>query len=82
MTTKTQEAQNGMSEEDKKNLKVTFRVFQAIFLGIFALGISLIVGDLTTAFEIPISKFSLSTTIFGGFGAIITGILSNQCQEW
>ena len=67
---------------ERKNLIVTFRVFQAIFFGVFALGLSLISGDITGAFEFPISNFSMTTTIFGLLGAIITGILSKQCENW
>lgn len=69
-------------KQERKNLVVTFRVFQAVFFGIFALGLSLISGDITGALEVPISNFSMTTTIFGLIGAIITGILSKQCENW
>jgi len=69
-------------KRERKNLIVTFRVFQAIFFGIFALGLSLTLGDITGAFEVPISNFSMTTTIFGLLGAIITGVLSKQCENW
>jgi len=69
-------------KRERKNLIVTFRVFQAIFFGVFALGLSLISGDITGAFEVPISNFSITTTIFGLLGAIITGVLSKQCENW
>lgn len=83
MTKKAQtNVEKEITEEEKRSMKISFRVFQAIFLGIFALGLSLILGDLTEAYTIPISKFSLATTVFGGLGAMITGILANKCQEW
>jgi hypothetical protein len=70
-------------EEDKrKNLVVTFRVFQSLFFGLFALGISLIFGDISKAVEFPVSSFSITTTIFGIIGAIITGNLANKCKDW
>jgi hypothetical protein len=69
-------------KQEIKNLIITFRVFQAIFFGVFALGLSLISGDITGAFEVPVSNFSMTTTIFGLLGAIITGILSKQCENW
>lgn len=69
-------------KQERKNLIVTFRVFQAIFFGVFALGLSLISGDVTGAFDVPISNFSMTTTIFGLLGAIITGTLSKQCENW
>lgn len=57
-------------EKDKsRKLTVTFRVFQAIFFGMFALGVSMILGDLTKAIELPISNFSMTTTAFGLIGA-------------
>lgn len=73
-----------MKEEEIKNRKliVTFRVFQAIFLGIFALGISSISGHVSVAVGVPTSSVSITTTIFGLIGSIITGILANKCKDW
>lgn len=70
-----------MEKQDKK-LVVTFRIFQAIFLGIFALGLSSVVGDISKAISIPVSAFSITTTLFGLIGAIITGIFANKCKDW
>jgi len=69
-------------ENQMKNLRVTFRVFQAMFFGIFALGLSLMAGDISDAVQIPISNLSLTTTVFGLLGAIITGKLSKDCESW
>jgi len=78
-----------MNEKEKKEREerrikgvITFRLFQAFFLGIFALGLALIAGDLTTYAKIPISSFALTTTSFGGLGAIITEILARQAKKW
>ena len=71
------------NHEDKtRNLIVTFRIFQAVFFGIFALGISSLVGDIGGYMKIPISAFSITTTIFGLIGAMITGNLANKCKDW
>jgi len=69
-------------EKDKKSRVVTFRVFQAIFFGMIALGLSLMSGDYTTYVKSPISSISITTTIFGIIGSIITGILSKSCEKW
>lgn len=69
-------------EERKRNIKITFRIFQAFFFGLFALGISMISGDLVEVTTIPISNFSIATTIFGIVGALITGKLSKDCENW
>jgi len=70
------------NKEEVKSMVVVFRVFQAIFFGILALGLSLMAGDLSEAINLPFSSFSLTTTIFGGIGALITGILANNCKNW
>jgi len=77
-----EETKKGYEGNTTRQLKVTFRVFQAIFFGVLALGISMILGDLTEAVKIPISSFSMGTTVFGALGAIITGILAEKCEDW
>lgn len=69
-------------EESIKSRVVTFRTFQAIFYGIFALGLSLIFGDLAKAIDIPIGNFSLTTAIFGLIGALICGHFANTSKDW
>lgn len=74
-----------MKESEQEIIKsrvVAFRTFQAIFWGIFALGISLILGDLAKAIGIPIGSFALTTTMFGLIGAMITGHFANKCKDW
>jgi hypothetical protein len=65
-----------------KNIVVTFRVFQAIFFGILALGISSMGGEISSYVQSPISIFSITTTIFGLLGSIITGALAHKCKDW
>jgi len=72
----------GKMEKESKKIIVTFRVFQAICLGIFALGLSMIAGDYTGFIKSPISSISMTTTIFGGMGALVTGILAKQSENW
>lgn len=84
MTTKGKKEVSNMekTERKNKNAQVTFRVFQAIFLGIFALGISSMSGDVSSYMNIPISAFSISTTIFGLIGTVASGILANKSKDW
>jgi len=69
-------------EPKNKNVVVVLRIFQAISLGIFALGISMIAGDYTAYIKSFISTFSITTTLFGLFGAIITQILIRSSDKW
>lgn len=69
-------------KEVNRDLRVTFRLVQAIFFGILALGISSFVGDILEYAKSPISTFSTTTTIFGLIGAIVTGILADKCKDW
>jgi hypothetical protein len=74
---------NEKKEERKnKSLVVTFRMFQAICFGMVALGLSLMSGDLMGYWQSPISSFSMTTTIFGAIGAVITGQLAKNCEDW
>ena len=71
-----------ITERKNKNVTITFRVFQALCFGIFALGLSLIAGDYTTFIQSPISAMSIGTTIFGLLGAITCGYAANRAEEW
>jgi hypothetical protein len=66
----------------KNNIAVTFRVFQAIFFGVFALGISMALGDYNKFIESPIASISITTTIFGLGGSIITGVMAKESERW
>jgi len=71
-----------VTERKNKNVAITFRLLQAFFLGIFALGISNGVGDYFGYINSPIGSFSITTTIFGGMGSFITGLLAKQSEKW
>jgi len=68
--------------QENKNFKITFRVIQAFFLGILALGISSSLGDYFRYISFPIGSFSITTTVFGLIGSIMTGILAKQSEKW
>lgn len=83
MTQRERQILKQSNEEPKnRNTQITFRIFQAIFFGMLALGISSMFGDVSGAMKIPLSTFSVTTTIFGLIGSIVTGILSNKCKDW
>jgi len=72
-----------MDDENKyKDILVTVRVVQAICLGIFVLGLSMMAGDLTGAIELPISSVSMTTTLFGGMGALMCEWFAGQAEKW
>jgi len=69
-------------EHKNKTVVVTFRIFQAIFYGIFALGISMSLGDYSKFISSPISQISIVTTVFGLIGIVITGSLAKSSEKW
>lgn len=69
-------------EHENKGIVVTFRIFQAIFFGIFALGVSMAFGDYLAYINSPIGQLSVVLIVFGAIGAVITGILSKQSEKW
>lgn len=69
-------------EHKNKNIVVTFRIFQAIFFGLFGLGVSMVLGDYSNFVKSPISQLSIVTTVFGLIGSFITGMLAKQSEKW
>lgn len=69
-------------ERKNKSIYVTFRIFQAIFLGVFALGISSGLGDYFKFVGFPIGTFAIITSIFGLMGSVLTGYLAKQSEKW
>ena len=69
-------------ERKNKNVVVTFRILQAVCFGVFALGLSMGAGDYSGFIKSPFSTLSITTTIFGLMGSIITGVLSKQAERW
>ena len=69
-------------KNENKSAIVSIRIIQAIALGIFALGLSLMSGDYSSYVKSPFSSISMTTTIFGLFGIIITEIMARQAKRW
>jgi hypothetical protein len=68
------------AQKKKNGTKQTFRIFQAIFSGVFALGLSSMAGDLTGAWNLPFSSFSITTTMFGFIGMVICEIFARNIE--
>lgn len=71
-----------MEEKKNKNVVITFRILQAISFGIAALGISMMAGEWAGAVKLPFSNISITLTVFGFIGAIITGVQAKNCETW
>lgn len=69
-------------EEKNKDVVIGIRGIQAIMLGIFALGLSMMLGDICGAINIPISSFSLTTTMFGAMGSILCEFFARKAEKW
>lgn len=71
-------------ETERKNVKIviTFRIFQAICFGLTALGLSSVIGDISSYAKSPVSNFSIVTTIFGLIGSLITEKLARDAEKW
>ena len=71
-----------MKEEKTKQYVIIFRVIQSFFVGLFALGVSLIIGDYTEYVQTPISSIAIVTTIFGLIGAVLTEFYARKAENW
>ncbi len=69
-------------EKQVKSAVVVFRVFQALCLSVFAMGLSMMAGDYAGAINLPFSSLSLGTTIFGLLGSVITEVFAKQAKTW
>ena len=58
------------------------RNVQGIFLGIFTLGISMMTGDYASFIHSPISTLSMTTTVFGLMGTIVTEFMARKAVNW
>ena len=71
-----------VEQRRNKNVVVTFRIMQSISYGVFALGLSMMGGEWVGAVKLPFSNISVTLTVFGLIGAIITGIQAKNCETW
>jgi len=69
-------------EKQNKGIIITFKVFQAVFFGVSALGVSMLFGDYIKSIQSPFSIISVTMTVFGIIGVIITGVLSKSAEKW
>ena len=67
---------------DGKKLAMRARIVQALFLGLFTLGLSMSVGDVSSVWEYPVSSMSITTTVFGLMGAIVCEIFARRAEKW
>ena len=73
-----------MSEKTEKEehkyplVKLIIRIIQAIFIGCSALGLSLMLGDITPLYVAVISPMSVSTTVYGLLGALVCEIAERK----
>ncbi len=71
-----------MGDDKKGSFVRNIRIGQAIFLGVFTLGLSMMGGDLSEALHIPVSALSLTTTLFGAMGALVCEIFARKAEKW
>jgi len=71
-------------KKDNKSLIKNTRIMQAIFIGIFALGLSMSLGDIKVDYESlkSLSSFSLTTTVFGFMGALSCEWFARKAIKW
>lgn len=69
-------------KDNNKRLIKNVRIMQAIFIGVFTLGLSMMGGDLATELKLPFSSFSLTTTMFGMMGYLICEWFTRKAMSW
>jgi hypothetical protein len=69
-------------KEEHNEFEIGMRVIQSICFGVFALGLSMMIGQYVKYIGLPFSVFAISSTVFGLIGALITEIMSRQARKW
>jgi hypothetical protein len=69
------------SQDFRKGL-ANIRKVQAIFLGIFTLGLSMTAGDYGTFVKSPVSTLSITTTLFGFMGSLVCEFMARKAEKW
>ena len=67
---------------DSKDLVRNVRIAQALMLGVFVLGISMMTGDYADSVDSPFSTLSITTTLFGFAGTIVCEIFARRAEKW
>jgi len=68
-------------EETRRSAMIGVRCAQALCLGIFTLGLSMMTGDVSGAVKLPVSAMSITTTLFGGMGALICEVYARWLER-
>ena len=76
------EKEKQVEEKKHNNVEITARILQSICLGLLALGISSGLGDLGKVMHSPFSQFSITSTVFGLIGTIMTEIIARMSRKW
>lgn len=78
-----------MSEQPKapsmpigKKVSISARLFSMLFVGIFILGLSMMFGEGSAATKLPFSSLSVTTTFFGGVGALVSELMARRAEKW
>jgi len=82
---KTEEKKKELNEFGRPKLNnsvVTIRIFQAIFMSVFAFGIASMGGDYAAFVQSPVSILSVTASIFGLLGTIMTEVYARMAAKW
>jgi len=73
-----------MSEEKGKPLQIAkgLRVLSIVFMAIFAIGVSMMIGDVIEIYEVEVSSQAITTTIFGALGYVICEVNARRAEKW
>ena len=80
-----------MSEQSKeekpprpigKSIAIYSRIFSVLFLAIFVLGISMMLGEGSADLNVPFSSLSITTTAFGLMGFIMSEATARRAEKW
>jgi len=72
--------------DDEKNMRkqiAAIRKFQAVFLGVTALGLSMAAGDLNKGMAHSVfSDLTVIITMFGFMGSLLTEYMARKAMKW
>ena len=65
-----------------KKVAIGARLFSMLFLAIFVLGVSMMIGEGSTAAHLPYSATSITTTVFGLLGFAMSEVTAKRAERW
>ena len=65
-----------------KTIAIYSRVFSILFLAIFVLGVSMMLGEGSTDIHVPFSSLSITTTVFGLMGFALSELTARRAERW